>query len=102
MKLAQGLRLNMDRLALARRTAGALRTFEQHRLDAGSLHDKTTMNTACEWHEKACGRRLPELEDVERCTAQLLIDITHGLENIVTFLQAVAGDEFRDVILRQW
>ncbi len=102
VKLAQGLHLSMGGLALARQTAVALRTFEHHRLEAGSTHDKTTMSTACDWYQQACGRRQPELEDVERCISRLQLDIIRGLEDIVAFLQAVAGDEFRHVILQQW
>lgn len=102
LRLAKGLRMNMDKLIQARGVAGALRTFEQHRLDAASPHDKSTMNLACEWYENACGRRQPESEDVERCILRLLLDIISGLEDIVAFLNAVVRDDFRSVLLHQW
>jgi hypothetical protein len=53
MRLAQGLRLGMEGLAFASKTAGALRTFEQHRLEASSSRDKATISSACEWYEQA-------------------------------------------------
>lgn len=102
LRLAGGLALEMRGLKSVRANVGALRTFEQHRLDAGSSHDKKTISTVCDWFELACERRHPEVEDVERLISRLLIDVKNGLTDVVAFLQAVDRDSLRDLILQQW
>jgi hypothetical protein len=101
-RLGNGVRVRVDGLTAVRSNVAALRTFEQHRLDVGSSHDKETISLACDWYDRACGHRQPENEDFERCIAQLLAELVAALETVGVFLRAVATDEFRDLIVRQW
>jgi hypothetical protein len=102
LKLASGLRQDLGTVSRTRIAVAALRTLEQHRLDAGSEHDGKTVDAASAWYEGACGRRQAEPEDVEQCIGRLMLDVVAGLEAVVAFLRALAGDEFRDLIVRQW